>query len=526
MAVAEHGRLGRAGGAAREEQHGDALGIVRPGGRVARRAGAREEGVARGDGRARARAKDAARSRVGHELRGRDPLEEGVELAAREPVVERHEGKARARRGEERDRRGEARDVEEREVRGAARLELARRSSRRRRGAPRSGAPRRRTAPRPGRRARGRHLEEHREVHRGKVSSSGSSTRGKGHPCVPAGLANGSSRECHNSGPGSQVKGDPMHAPGGYAESLLAELPPIGAEPPAPRLEHPALAWARSGAMALTGRAEEPPRLAPAPLATCAAAALDALRSLAPTSRLALESARAGATGLDGAALLGERAAYLGLARRGSVSAGGSCRLLRAADGWIAVSLPREDDRALIPGVARRRRGRGVRSLGRRSRPAWRSGTLRTSSSARASSASPWPRPGPAPPSRRPGCAWPRAARAAPPAQALRAARARPLGALGGAALRPAPRPRRSARGEGRERRAPRRRPLRAARLLRGPERRQGERRPRSPHARGRRVPSAPPRARGRRDRERPPARPRAARDRRRGARRRQDSCG
>ena len=140
-----------------------------------------------------------------------------------------------------------------------------------------------------------------------------------------------------------------MHAPGDYAESLLAALPAVGAEPPAPRMEHPALAWARSGAMALTGRADQPPRLAPAPLATCAAAALDALRALAPTSRLALESARAGASGLDGAALLGERAAHLGLARRRLVSAGGSCRLLRAADGWIAASLPREDDRALIP---------------------------------------------------------------------------------------------------------------------------------------------------------------------------------
>jgi len=138
-----------------------------------------------------------------------------------------------------------------------------------------------------------------------------------------------------------------MHASGGYAASLLAALPPVGAEPPAPRPEHPALAWARSGAMALTGRADEPPRLAPAPLAACAAAALDALRTLAPASGLAA----AGADGpeLDGAALLGERAAYLGLARRGSVSPGGSCRLLRAADGWIAASLPREDDRALIP---------------------------------------------------------------------------------------------------------------------------------------------------------------------------------
>lgn len=140
-----------------------------------------------------------------------------------------------------------------------------------------------------------------------------------------------------------------MHAAGGYAESLLASLPPVAAEAPALLPEHPALAWARSGAMALTGRADEPPRLAPAPLATCAATALDALRALAPTSRLALAAADDSAAGVDGAALLGERAAYLGLSRRGSVSPGGSCRLLRAADGWIAVSLPREEDRALIP---------------------------------------------------------------------------------------------------------------------------------------------------------------------------------
>ena len=138
-----------------------------------------------------------------------------------------------------------------------------------------------------------------------------------------------------------------MHAPGAYAASLLAALPPVGAVPPAPRAEHPALAWARSGAMALTGRADEPPRLAPAPLAGCAAAALDALRALAATS--GGEASGADVSELDGASLLGERAAYLGLARRGSLSPGGSCRQLRAADGWIAASLPREDDRALIP---------------------------------------------------------------------------------------------------------------------------------------------------------------------------------
>jgi crotonobetainyl-CoA:carnitine CoA-transferase CaiB-like acyl-CoA transferase len=136
---------------------------------------------------------------------------------------------------------------------------------------------------------------------------------------------------------------------GAYAGTLLASLPARDAVPPAARLEHPALAWARSGAMALTGRAEEPPRLAPGPLALCASAALDALRALAPGSPLASGEGSATGAPLDGAALLGERAAYLGLTRRGSVSPGGSCRLVRAADGWIAVNLPREDDLALLP---------------------------------------------------------------------------------------------------------------------------------------------------------------------------------
>jgi hypothetical protein len=132
-----------------------------------------------------------------------------------------------------------------------------------------------------------------------------------------------------------------MHAASTYAGALLRALPAAGAAVPPPRSEHPAIAWARSGAMALTGRAEEAPRLAPGPLATCAAAALDALRSLSDAPPLA--------AGIDGAALLGERAAHLGLARRGAVSPGGGSRLLRCADGWLAVSLARDDDRRMIP---------------------------------------------------------------------------------------------------------------------------------------------------------------------------------
>jgi hypothetical protein len=52
---------------------------------------------------------------------------------------------------------------------------------------------------------------------------------------------------------------------------------------------------------------------------------------------------------LDAVAVLTERAAILGLRRRGSTSCGGACRLVQAADGWVAVSLPRRDDLELLP---------------------------------------------------------------------------------------------------------------------------------------------------------------------------------
>ena len=53
--------------------------------------------------------------------------------------------------------------------------------------------------------------------------------------------------------------------------------------------------------------------------------------------------------GLDLLTLLGERAALMGLWRRGTTSCGGSCRLFPAGDGWLAVSLPRTDDLELVP---------------------------------------------------------------------------------------------------------------------------------------------------------------------------------
>ena len=123
------------------------------------------------------------------------------------------------------------------------------------------------------------------------------------------------------------------------AEALLAEL---GAEPVQPVAHDPgeeeAAAWARSGALYLTGPAEAP-SLCVAPLPHALEGSLWALRALAPHADL---------EGLD-ARLLGERAALAGLNRRGAISAGGSCRYLRASDAWIAPNLARPDDWHLVP---------------------------------------------------------------------------------------------------------------------------------------------------------------------------------
>jgi crotonobetainyl-CoA:carnitine CoA-transferase CaiB-like acyl-CoA transferase len=102
--------------------------------------------------------------------------------------------------------------------------------------------------------------------------------------------------------------------------------------------------WAASGAMALTGPADGPPDVSPARVAL----AMDAL-----AADLARTSAVVGApVEVDGAALLGERAAIAGLSRRGAVSCGGSCRLLPTADGdTVALSLARDDDWQLLPAL-------------------------------------------------------------------------------------------------------------------------------------------------------------------------------
>jgi crotonobetainyl-CoA:carnitine CoA-transferase CaiB-like acyl-CoA transferase len=131
-----------------------------------------------------------------------------------------------------------------------------------------------------------------------------------------------------------------------YAELLLASLGHVGLDLPLGSDLHPALAAAASGLMALTGRADGPPVPAPGHLIACARGALAAVAALAAVDEREPPHSFAA---LDAATLLTERAAIFGLGRRGLVSAGGSCRLIRARDGWLAVNLPRPDDLATVP---------------------------------------------------------------------------------------------------------------------------------------------------------------------------------
>ncbi|ODQ91654.1 CoA transferase [Mycolicibacterium flavescens] len=54
---------------------------------------------------------------------------------------------------------------------------------------------------------------------------------------------------------------------------------------------------------------------------------------------------------VDAAELIGGRAALLGIAPRGRVSAGGATRLMPSRDGWCALTLSRPDDVAAVPAL-------------------------------------------------------------------------------------------------------------------------------------------------------------------------------
>jgi hypothetical protein len=102
--------------------------------------------------------------------------------------------------------------------------------------------------------------------------------------------------------------------------------------------------WADCGGMALTGGRGGPPQLVAGTPATAAREGLATLAALA-------DSAGLDPSQLPDTRLLGERAALMGLSRRGRVSAGGATRLLDTADGAVAITLSRPDDSAALPAL-------------------------------------------------------------------------------------------------------------------------------------------------------------------------------
>ncbi|HEY2312157.1 MAG TPA: CoA transferase [Streptosporangiaceae bacterium] len=105
----------------------------------------------------------------------------------------------------------------------------------------------------------------------------------------------------------------------------------------------PVLAWAASGAMALTGYPDGEPVMSPAPALALLGRVTD---QLAEATLATGNPVRA-----DPAVLLTARAALAGFTRHGRISLGGAARLLRAADGWCAVTLSRTDDIAAVPAI-------------------------------------------------------------------------------------------------------------------------------------------------------------------------------
>ena len=106
-------------------------------------------------------------------------------------------------------------------------------------------------------------------------------------------------------------------------------------------LERLSRRWAGSGAAGLSGRSDGPPLPVPSGLVRLAEDA---------AATIASASARLGSrVDVDGPALLAERAAIVRLRRRGSTSCGGAARLLATQDGWIALSLARDDDIESVP---------------------------------------------------------------------------------------------------------------------------------------------------------------------------------
>lgn len=149
------------------------------------------------------------------------------------------------------------------------------------------------------------------------------------------------------------VRIDVVHGPAHAAQ--VAALEPIGAvdatgafdEPPFPVVRvaptDPQIAWAASGALALTGDADGAPRWCGPTLPARILGAGVVVQLLAASRGVALD--------LDPLALLGERAAIAGFGRRGATSVGAHAHLVPVSDGWVAINLARADDLALLPAL-------------------------------------------------------------------------------------------------------------------------------------------------------------------------------
>jgi hypothetical protein len=147
-------------------------------------------------------------------------------------------------------------------------------------------------------------------------------------------------RHASRSAPTQPATNNERYLADRYRQALLQSVGVDAGDFNHPPRDHPAISWALSGAMMLTGWPDQPARISPAPLAACADGALDALSAI---------TGRPLPTGMAGHHLLGERAAIGGLRRSGAISAGGSCRLLRAVDGWLAINLTRQEDWDMVP---------------------------------------------------------------------------------------------------------------------------------------------------------------------------------
>lgn len=97
-------------------------------------------------------------------------------------------------------------------------------------------------------------------------------------------------------------------------------------------------AWASSGGMWLTGHPNGAPLLLDGPF-------------IERLTTAAAQVEHYGGVPIDLHAVISGRACAYGLVRQGRVSANGTCRLLRARDGWFALNLARDTDLEAIPAL-------------------------------------------------------------------------------------------------------------------------------------------------------------------------------